>query len=122
MNKSIKAIRGLPRLTSSASLYSPELLPVKKLAKYESILFMYKLVNGLQSIGQEVLTNLAVVGRPTRQAGTLRPPNFVLGVSQSTVLYRGVQLYNGFITGPSYIPDASLHILKRTLRQYVYDH
>lgn len=120
-NKSIKAIRGLPRLTSTMSLYSPELLPVKKLPDYESILFIYKLVNGLQTIDREMLTNLSVVGRITRQAGALRPPNYVLGVAQGTVLFRGVQLYNSFISSPYYISGVPLHIFKRTLKQYIFN-
>jgi hypothetical protein len=93
-NKAIKTIKFLPFRTSSVSLYNNGLLPLGKLAKYESILLIVKIIKGLLRIPDFPLINYQTTGRITRQSSDLRPPNYVLGVAQNSVFYSAVGPYN----------------------------
>lgn len=120
-NKAIKIIRGLPILTSTTSLYSPKLLPFTKLAEFHSILLIYKIIGGYQVMPTQILSNLTVTGRNTRQAGLLRPPNYILTVAQNTVLYKGTQMYNKFVLNPLYTPNLEINQFKTVLKTYIYE-
>ena len=119
-NKAVKSILNLPYLTSSDSLYSAKFLPFIKLTKYESILLIIKIVWGLVTVGQTLGDNLAITNRTTRQAQTIRPPNYILGLAQSSAFYRGINLYNTYLTSPQFQISPTISLLKTRLKDYVY--
>ena len=119
-NKAVKSILNLPYLTSSVSLYSTKFLPFTKLTIYESILFIVKIVRGLVTVGQTLGANLAISNRATRQSQTLRPPNYILGLAQNSAFYRGINLYNTYLTSPQFNNSLSISLLKTRLKDYAY--
>lgn len=118
--KAIKNILKLPHLTSTSTLYSQNILPFTKLRNYESILFIYKIVHNLTTVDFEIVRNISVSNRTTRQANTLRPPNYFLTLAQNSAFYRGIKLYNGFLTETD-VQSISLNQVKSKLKCYVYN-
>jgi hypothetical protein len=119
-NKAIKYILGRPLLTSSSLLYSDKLLPICKLFQYESILFIYKVVNGVIDSDYQFTTNISVSGRVTRQSGMLRPPNYLLGLAQNSIFYSGIKLYNQFTIAKPNSSSMNLTTLKSELKNFVF--
>lgn len=120
-NKSIKNILKLPYLTSSATLYNERLLQFSKMAEYESILLIYKIVTSLVSVDSHLTHNFAITNRSTRQSGALRPPNYVLSLAQNTLFYRGISQYNTFISSPAFEPATTVGRFKANLKKYIFD-
>jgi hypothetical protein len=119
-NKAIKYILGKPILTSSSLLYSDRLLPILKLFYYESILFIYKVVNNIVDSNYQFTTNISITGRVTRQSSQLRPPNYILGLAQNSIFYNGINYYNKFIQAYPESSSLSLAFLKSVLKHYVF--
>jgi hypothetical protein len=119
-NKAIKCILGRPLLTSTSLLYSEKLLPISKLHHYESILFIYKVVNGIIDSDYQFTTNLSVTGRITRQSSLLRPPNYILGLAQNSIFYSGIKYYNHFIQAKPDSATMNLPSFKQHLKTFVF--
>jgi hypothetical protein len=68
------------------------------------------------------LINYQTTGRITRQSSDLRPPNYVLGVAQNTVLYCSVGLYNVYMRfSELYLEVEGVNLVKSDLKKYYYD-
>lgn len=119
-NKAVKNILKLPLLTSTSTLYSPKCLPFTKMAEYESVLLIYKIINNLTFVDSHITSNIAVTNRNTRQSGNLRPPNFVLSLAQNTIFYRGINQYNVFIQNNNGEPLTAVGQLKTRLKNYIF--
>jgi len=121
-NKAVKLIRFLPILTPTISLYGDSFLSFLNLIKYENIFFIYKIRYGLLKSDNALITGSQVMSRTTRQSNLLRRPAFSTSISQSSIFYFGIILYNGFmshlICNSLHIEELKLSELKTHLRNY----
>ena len=109
-------MRFLPPLTPSIELYSVEILSLNQLTIYESILTIYKMVNGLLkcNVGTAVIFNSSSVN--TRNSRNLKLPKFTMALSQKSLFYRGVNLYNNM---PDELHTNEISRFKIGLKKYV---
>ena len=73
------------------------------------------------SIDRSITQNISITNRPTRQANCLRPPNYVLGLAQGSVFYKGVILYNEYVSSPGYQTSETLSTYKANLKKFVFN-
>lgn len=93
-NKVVRYVLGLPHRFPSEELYSETLMNVRQLFCFHSVLFIFKAKNGLTKCNKSLMTNLQITGRNTRSSTNLRLPNYTRNYSQSTLFYKGINLYN----------------------------
>ncbi len=96
------------------------IIVIIKLHHYESILFIYKVVNGIIDSDYQFTTNLCVSGRNTRQSNLQRPPNYILDLAQNSIFYSGIKYYNHFIQAKPEIATINLPSVKQHLRTFVF--
>lgn len=119
-NKAIKVITKKPRLTPSSELYDEKFLSFLQLCDYESIFFIHKVKSGLIKSDITLSVNENTTNRKTRQSELLRPPQFMTVQSQSSLFYRGVNLYNQFHISKSNKSNVeSLSTLKSSIKRFV---
>ena len=114
-NKVIKFIRKLPLLHPTIDLYNVNLLPLTALYKYEAILFIYKVVNG-------ILKNNVEMGRvseshsySTRRGNDIYI-NFVARTQRcfSNVFFNGARMFNSV---PLEIRNLRIKLFKKRLKE-----
>lgn len=93
-NKSIKALKNLPPLTPSKLLYSDQILPITKLIEFEYIMTVYKIKLGTLKCNVDLKTNLQLTERITRASHNYRLPNYKLSLTQNSIFYKGIDLFN----------------------------
>lgn len=93
-NKFMKNMLSLPHLTPTDTLYSSEILSLNQLTYYEAILFIYKVANGLIKCNVELSNQFIISNRTTRNAFNLRTPKFTMAITQKSIFYRGLALFN----------------------------
>ena len=118
-NKFIKYMRFLPPLTPSVELYSTEILSLSQLAIYESILTIYKMANGLLKCNVGTAIVFETSGVNTRNSRNIKLPQFTMSLSQKSLFYRGVNLYNQIPNELKNIKNISN--FKMGLKKYVYE-
>ena len=119
-NKSIKTIGFKHYLTPTSELYSPKLLAFSQKIFYESIFYIYKIKNALVKSNYDLITNIDISGRDTRSAGNLRLPKYKKSLSQNSIYYRGLALYNEL---PIHVKNIrEIATFKKELKNYVSKH
>ena len=116
-NKFVKIIFIKPFLTPSTLLYSKKLRSLNKNIHYEFILYIYKILNNQIKWNNHLITYITDSNVRTRNADTLRPPNFKGALAQSTIFYRGLNLYNSLPIKVKNLTQLSL--FKIELRKYI---
>lgn len=121
-NKAIKLINSLPPLTPTKELYDGKLLKFSDHIKYENILFIYKIFNGLMRCDLKLGTNIAATSRVTRQANLIRTPAFISNKAQASIFYRGIVEYNQYVKNCEALGEnipKSLGLLKSGIKNFV---
>jgi hypothetical protein len=115
-NKALRTIYFRPWLYPTKLLYS-NILSINQLKVYESIMLIHKIKNGLLKSNLQFQTNALTSKRNTRTSQNLRPPNYRSSFGQKSVIYNGINLYNGL---PDEIKKCSqLSMFKSKLKKYV---
>lgn len=119
-NKLMRIIKFKPYDFSTQLLYDNSFLSFYQLQKYESILLIYKISNNLIKSPMELNQNIQVTGRQTRSCNDFRLPTTRSGISQKSILYRGLKLFNDL---PPTIKNVSnISQFKRLVKKFVFDH
>ena len=95
-NKALKALYRLPNDFPTKQLYSPNILPIKKLIEYEYTLLIFKIEKNLIKITDCGITqtNTSITNRQTRTGHHFQIPKFKNNVAMKSVFYEGVKFYN----------------------------
>lgn len=116
----MRIIKFKPYDFSTQLLYDNSFLSFYQLQKYESILLIYKISNNLIKSPMELNQNIQVTGRQTRSCNDFRLPTTRSGISQKSILYRGLKLFNDL---PPTIKNVSnISQFKRLVKKFVFDH
>ena len=78
----------------SKKLYSIKLLPLSKKFIFELIFFFYKIKHILLKTTINLITNFTISNYNTRNSNNLRQTNFIKSLSQKSIFYQGLQLFN----------------------------
>lgn len=93
-HRALKTVFGLPRLTPSSSLYNEKYLCVDNIIKFELIMFIFKVINGLTR-NNYVLTLVADVhNHETRQQPNFYLTTFRTSMGNSNAMNMSLTLYN----------------------------
>lgn len=118
-NRCLKIIQFKPRLTSSIHIYSVNLLSFNQKIVYEKIFTIYKMINGILKCNELLVPNLAITGYATRSKLNIRLPPYLKKLSQLSLFYEGLNLYNKL---PNKLRgNKSIGIFKRELKLYVFE-
>ena len=90
----MKNMLSLPALSPTIDLYSKEILSFNQLTYYEAILFILKVTHGLVKCNVQLSNQFIISNKTTRNAFNLRTPNFTMSITQKSIFYRGLELYN----------------------------
>ena len=118
-NKSIKCINFKSRLTPSKDLYSPSLLSLSQKTIYESIFYIFKIKNSLVKSNFDLVTNVSISNQSTRSAENIRIPNFKKALTQNSIYYRGLELYN--LLPNSLKEIKKINLFKTEVKKYIFN-
>jgi hypothetical protein len=118
-NKAIKLIKFRPYLTPTSELYDEDFLSFMQLCNYEQILFVYRVQSGGVRCDFELVNNMSITGRQTRQSSLIRLPQYLMTKSQNSIFYRGVHLFNKFSQNVNIESNASISSIKKQIKRFV---
>lgn len=117
-NKSLKAIRNLPALTPTKQLYNEKILPISKLIEFEYMVTIYKIKFGIMKcVAVDLTTNFEITEITTRNCKNYRLPNYKLSLTQNSIFYRGVELFNKLNESDKHL---SISRFKSTVKKQLY--
>ena len=117
-NKTVKIIENRPYLTPTIELYSADFISFKQKCVYEAIFFIYKIKNNLIKTNFIITDNFVITNTQTRNKHKIRLPRYTMAISQKSIFYRGVKLFNQSsteITEPKPLTD-----FKKQFKRYVF--
>lgn len=118
-NRAIKYIRKLPLFSPTATLYSPEILPLDLLHKYNCLLFVYKIKHNLVDSNIRLIEfqNIHAHETRARQNFFVSRPRTELALRH--FFYTGVTQFNAL---PNYLKtEERLTVYKKKLKKYVFE-
>lgn len=119
LNKSLRYVKDLKYNCSTSLLYSKEILPVHKLVDYEILFFIFKIKNNIIKNNFTLREVSAIHEYPTRYADNYAIPYFRTTGGQSSILYRGLTLFNSL---PADLKDElSISLFKKKLKSYLFE-
>lgn len=119
-HKAIKAVFKLPRLTPSKSLYNERYLCVDNIIKFELVMFIYKLINGLTK-NSFVLTLVSDIHRyETTQQQDFYLTTFRTAMGDANTMNVGIALFNKLPV--TLKKELSVVRFKVGLRSYISEH
>lgn len=118
-NKILRIINFKPAsFRNVESFYNDRILSLENLSIYDTVMLIRKIVCKIIFTDVLLCNNISVSQRNTRNGNLLRPPNYLMTLTQSSFIYRGINLYNR-IPGVVFDGVSSFAMVKRNLKKFV---